>query len=120
MLRDFDAIRSIAPRGARIYVTTEGRKKELVSSFGARAALSVYLSGYVRNHRGTRFHEGVDYRPDFVLSRERVDSPFLLTPGNGTVFLYDGAAWCKAAAGESRPNPARVVTDGSLEFPCGK
>ena len=119
MLRDFDAIRSIAPRDAKIYVTTGRELKERIA-FGAYAALYVYLSSYVVNHRDTRFHEGVDYRPDFVLSRKRIDSPFLLTPGNGAVFLYDGAAWCEAASGDSRPNPARILADGGLEFPCGR
>lgn len=120
MLRDFDTIRMIVPRGARVFVTTGGRKKELIALFGARSALYFYLSGYVVNHRGYEFREGVEYRPDFVLSRQRVDSPFLLTPGNDAVFLYDGAAWCAAAAGDSRPNPARVLAGGGLEFPCGR
>ena len=117
---DFDAVRAIMPRGARVFVTTGRSAADVIVFSGARSALYFYLSGYVVTHRSDGFDEGVEYRPDFVLSRERVDSPFLLTPGNGMVFLYDGAAWCEAAAGDSRPNPARVLADGGLEFPCGR
>ena len=120
VVSDFDAVRAIMPRGARVFVTTGRLATDVIAFSGARSALYFYLSGYVVNHRDDRFDEGVEYRPDFVLSRERVDSPFLLTPENGAVFLYDGAAWCEAAAGDSRPNPARVLADGGLEFPCGR
>ena len=120
VVSDFDAVRAIAPRDARVFVTTGRSATDVIAFSGARSALYFYLSGYVVNHRGDRFDKGVEYRPDFVLSRERVDSPFLLTPGNGAVFLYDGAAWCEAAAGDSRPDPARVLADGGLEFPCGR
>ena len=96
MLRDFDTIRSVAPRGASIYVTTGSGKKERFA-FGAHAALDFYLSGYIVNYRNSRFHKGAEYRPDFVLSLRRIDSPFLLTPGNGVAFLYDGAERCEAA-----------------------
>ncbi len=111
MLRDFDTIRLIAPRGAKIYVTT-GRKIEERVAFGAYAALYIYLSGYLVNHDDYEFREGTEYHPDFVLSLRRFDSPFLLTPGNGAVFLYDGAAWRAAAAGSSRPNSARAPAQG--------
>ena len=121
VVSDFDAVRAIMPRGARVFVTTGRGAADVIAFSGARSALYIYLSGYVvTHHRSDRIDEGVEYRPDFVLSRERVDSPFLLTPGNGMVFLYDGAAWCEAAAGDSRPNPARVLADGGLEFPCGR
>ena len=119
VVRDFDAVRAIMPRGARVFVTTGRSAADVIAFSGARSALYFYLSGYVVNHCGDGFDEGAEYRPDFVLSRERVDSPFLLTPGNGAAFLYDGAAWRQAAAGDSRPNPARVLADGGLEFPCG-
>lgn len=119
MLRDFDAIRAVAPRGARIYVAAGCKLEERIASGGASGALWVYLSGYVINCNDRKISQVTEYRPDFVLSRERVDSPFLVTPENGAAFLYDGAAWCEAAAGDSRSNPARVRADSGLEFPCG-
>ena len=119
MLRDFDTIRAVAPREARIYVTAGSKLKERIALGGASGSLYVFLSGYFINYSNYKMNEGIEYRPDFVLSRERVDSPFLLTPGNSAVFLYDGAAWCEAAAGDFLPNPARVRADSGLEFPCG-
>ena len=80
-LRDFDAVRAIAPRDAKVFVATGRRVKDITAFSGARSALYFYLSGYVINHCGDRFDEGAEYRPDFILSRERIDSPFLLTRG---------------------------------------
>lgn len=119
-LRDFDAVRAIMPRDARVFVTAERSVEDITEFSGAYAALYFYLSGYIVNHRGDRFGDEAGYRPDFVLSRRRIDSPSLLTPENDVMFLYNGAALCEAAAGDSRPDPARVLAGGGLEFPCGR
>lgn len=119
MLRDFDAVRAVAPRGARIYVMAGRNYKERIAFGGAYGALWVYLSGYLINYSYRKINERIEYRPDFVLSRERVDSPFLLTPGNGSVFLYDGAAWCEAAAGGSRQTRRASSRTAALNFCAG-
>ena len=120
VVRDFDAVRAIMPRDAKALVMTGTHSVHVIEFSGARSALYFYLSGYVVNHLNQTFGDEAGYRPDFVVSRRRFDSPFLLTPENDVVFLYDGAAVCEAAAATSQPNSERILLDNGLEFPCGR
>ncbi len=80
MIADFEVIRDMTD-GKTVYVPShkfDGRFS------GARQSTSFYLSG-----RAILYEHDVAHRPDFVISRERVEVPELLTPENRLMFLYD-------------------------------
>ena len=92
MLSDFDAIRGIAPRGARVLVPYVSKGYDSTVFSGAERSLDYYLAGRINvyNLRARGQTEGAD----FLLTRERAtDETALLTPRNREVFLYDRAAF---------------------------
>ena len=100
---DFQAIRE-RTRGAKVFVVATGSPRRYL---GARLGMEFFLARRIWQYSDRREEsyreialgedgsvwqsppwEG-DGAPDFVVARDRFDIPALLTPGNGTAFLYD-------------------------------
>lgn len=117
-IRDFNAVRAAAPRGSGIFVAERIGYREMVEISGARMGIEFYLHGYVVDFGDQEFHE---YRPDFILSRTRVDGPWLLTPGNRRVFLYAAGALCDAIAANAPSGLKSALFDREdVAAPCGR
>lgn len=100
---DFQAIRE-KTRGATVFVVATGSPRRYL---GARLGMEFFLAGRVWQYSDRREEsyrevllgeDGSVWQsppwsgsgaPDFVVARDRFDIPALLTPANGTAFLYD-------------------------------
>lgn len=117
---DFNAVRAAAPRGSSILIAERTGERTAVEISGTMAGIEFYLHGYVIDHGDREMHEDVEYRPNFILSRTRIDGPWLLTPENRRVFLYDTAALCSAIATNARRDMKSALFDGKgVAAPCG-
>ena len=87
VMEDFEVIRRVTP-GDDVLILLRGRDPRSQDDFaGAHHAASHYLaqrSRYLRMSRHTLTGEG-----GYVVMRNRIDTPALLTPENREVFLYD-------------------------------
>ncbi len=87
VMRDFEVIRRLTP-GEDVLLLLRGRDPRSQDDFaGAHHAASHYLaqrSRYLRMSRHTLTGDG-----GYVVMRNRIDTPALLTPENRGVFLYD-------------------------------
>ena len=119
-IHDFNAVRAAAPRGSSILIAERTGERTVVEISGTMAGIEFYLHGYVIDHGNREMHEDVEYRPNFILSRTRLDGPWLLTPGNRRVFLYDAAALCNAIAANARRDlKSALFDDKGVAVPCG-
>ncbi len=78
VVADFERIRTIVEPGQSVYVPISRREFT-----GGAGGVSYYLAGRAL---GLYRHDGLAY--DFLVSRQRVDGPTLLTPENSRIFLY--------------------------------
>lgn len=89
-MADFQTIRQATEPGDRIFILFPGAVGSLdwdhqQAIVGASKGVYFYLSGRIIKAES----EFSKWPADYVLSRKRIESPSLLTPGNRRLFLYD-------------------------------